>query len=665
MSVELGHFAAILAFALALAQAGLGIFAARRGAGAQAGVSRLAEAAFLLVAVAFASLAAAYIRSDFSVANVAAHSHVAKPLLYKIAGTWGNHEGSMLLWCLIAAGFAACAAWFGGSMSPSLRARAIGVQGAVSALSLGYMLFTSNPFARLNPAPGSGADLNPLLQDPALAFHPPFLYLGYVGLSFAYSLALAGMIEGRTDAAWARQMRPWALAAWIFLSIGIGLGAYWAYYELGWGGWWFWDPVENASFMPWLAALALIHSASAAEKRGALAQSTVLLAITGFCLSILGTFLVRSGAITSVHAFALDPERGLVLLGLMGVAAIAGFGLYAWRSGNNDAPPAPFAIVSRESALIVNNLFLGVAAATVLFGTIYPLILEAVNGGQISVGPPYFNATFAPLMSMAFLALPVAPLLAWKRAALAPILQQLSVLAALCLAIGALTLAAFGAPIWTAIGAGLGAWLVLGTLYELLQRGNWRAGPGVFWRRLRARPASAWGMTLAHIGAGVFLLGATIETGMRLEATISLGIGESAVFYGRDVRLEAVEQGSGPNYALERGTVTIEKDQRVLAQLKPERRFYPVAGMPTSEVGIGNRGFSDLYVALGEPNAGADGVRRWTLRVYWNPLIDLVFWGVGLMALGGLVSLTERRLRIGAPAGRRKSAPASAPVAAE
>ncbi|MDD3838480.1 MAG: heme lyase CcmF/NrfE family subunit, partial [Phenylobacterium sp.] len=506
MIVELGAFALVLGLALSIAQAATLALARMRRSAALAGAGEgMALGAFLSLAVAFVALVWAFVVSDFSVANVAENSHTAKPLLYRIAGAWGSHEGSILLWCLALTGYGAAVAGLGRHLPADLKASALAVQGLLGAVFLAYTVFASNPFLRLDPAPVEGRSLNPLLQDPALALHPPFLYAGYVGLSVVFSFAVAALIEGRVDAAWARWVRPWTLAAWSLLTLGITLGAFWAYYELGWGGWWFWDPVENASFMPWLVATALLHSAIVTEKRGALPGWTVFLALAAFSFSMLGAFLVRSGVLTSVHAFAVDPERGVLLLIILGIMAGGGFALFTWRAPSL-TPGGVFAPISRESALVLNNILLAAATATVLLGTLFPLIREAATGEAISVGPPYFNLTFTPLMAILLLLLPVGPLLAWKRGDALGAAQRLWAAAGLALAV-ALAVFALSEPkkAFGAMGMGLGAWLIAGAVAELAERGRaFRVPAAETFRRLANLPRGAWGMTLAHIGLGVF-----------------------------------------------------------------------------------------------------------------------------------------------------------------
>ncbi|WP_395672167.1 heme lyase CcmF/NrfE family subunit [Phenylobacterium sp.] len=658
MIAEIGAFALILALTLSLAQVGLSAAArVRRSLVLAAAGEGAAVVAFLGVLVAFAALMHAFVTSDFSVANVAANSHSDKPLLYRVAGTWGSHEGSMLLWCLTLTGFGAAVAALGGGLPRGLRAVTVATQGALGVVFLAYTAFASNPLVRLSPAPVEGRSLNPLLQDPALAFHPPFLYAGYVGLSVVFSLAVAALIEGRIDAAWARWVRPWALAAWAMLTVGITLGAFWAYYELGWGGWWFWDPVENASFMPWLVAAALLHSAIVTEKRGALSGWTVFLALAAFTFSMLGAFLVRSGVLTSVHAFAVDPTRGVLLLIILGVTAGAGFALFAWRAPLL-APGGVFAPISRESTLVLNNILLAAATATVLLGTLFPLIREAATGDAISVGPPYFNLTFTPLMSALMILVPAGPLLAWKRGDLRGVLQRLWVAALIAGGVALLTLVLVSPRHgWGAAGVGMGAWLIVGALAELAERVRaFRAPAAETWRRLVGLPLGAWGMTLAHLGLGVFVLGAVFETSWKVEAAEALPVGGALDAGAYHVALQAVRDVEGPNYDAERADLVVTRNGRPICTPKPERRFYPAGGQTTSEVGICNQGLSHVYVVLGERRAGPAGEPVWLVRGYWNPWASLIFIGPAIMALGGLISLCDRRLRLGVA--RRKVQPA-------
>lgn len=657
MTAETGALALALALALSTAQAGLSAAArVRRSAVLAAAGEGAALGAFIAVAVAFGCLMTAFVTSDFSVANVAANSHTEKPLLYRVAGTWGSHEGSMLLWCLALVGCGAAVATLGRTLPAGLRAVTVACQGLLGVVFLAYTVFASNPFNRLAQIPVEGRSLNPLLQDPALAVHPPFLYLGYVGMSVVFSFAVAALVEGRVDAAWARWVRPWALGAWSALTVGITLGAFWAYYELGWGGWWFWDPVENASFMPWLVAAALLHSAIVTEKRGALPGWTVFLALAAFTFSMLGAFLVRSGVLTSVHAFAVDPTRGVLLLTILGVTAGAGFALFAWRAPTL-SPGGVFAPVSRESALVLNNILLAAATATVLLGTLYPLIREAATGEAISVGPPFFNLTFTPLMAALSILLPAGPLLAWKRGDALGAAQRLWVAALIAVGLG---LAAFALisprKAFASAGLAMGAWLILGALAELAERVRaFRAPAAESLRRLGGLPRGAWGMTLAHLGLGVFILGACFETAWKAEAAEALPVGGRLNVGGYELRLDAIRAVDGPNYDAERGMITATRGGVLVCRPTPERRFYPAGGQTTSEVSICTRGLSHLYVVLGERRIGAEGP-VWLVRGYWNPWALLIFIGPGIMALGGVASLSDRRLRIGV--GRRREAEA-------
>ncbi len=642
MIAEIGALVAALALALSIAQGLLGIAYANSEARA-AGAAALSQAAAFSCALAFACLITLFLQSDFTVAVVAANSHVDKPLIYKIAGAWGNHEGSMLLWCLVSALFGAIFASLRGKQSLGLWSRTIGVQGLVTAGALIYTLFLSNPFARLDPAPMIGSGLNPLLQDPALAAHPPLLYFGYVGMSLPFSLALAALIEGRADQAWARALRPWTLIAWTCLTLGIGLGSYWAYYELGWGGWWFWDPVENASFMPWLVAAALVHSAIVTERRGSLASWTILLAIMGFGLALLGTFLVRSGVLTSVHAFAVDPRRGVAVLILLGVALGAGFGLYAWRAPKL-AQPSGFAAVSRESMLVWNNFGLAVAAGVVLIGTIYPMLMEAFGGGLISVGPPFFNATVVPLLAMLFLLLPLGPMLTWRVGDMRAALLKLA--PAVVLAVATL-IVALVATQWRAVpalGLMLGVWLVVGGLIYLWTRVQ--RGSGKLSAKIAILPLAVWSMSLAHIGAGVLTIGAVAETSFKSERAVALAPGEAAAFAGRRVTLLEVGGIEGPNYSATRANFRVDQANGAARSVSAERRYFPTSPMPTSEVGILSSLDGDLYFALGEQVRGSEGA--WTVRLYHNPLVHFIFIGVILMALGGALSLTALARKRGA-----------------
>ncbi len=661
MIAELGHFALIFALVVAVSQAVLPLWGAARGDGRliQLAVPQ-ASVQFALIAIAFGCLTHAYVTSDFSVLNVVANSHSAKPLLYKISGVWGNHEGSLLLWVLILSLFGMAVAWFGANLPPAFRARVLSVQAAIAVGFLAFSLFTSNPFERVLPVPANGQGLNPLLQDPGLAFHPPFLYLGYVGFSIAFSFAVAALIEGRVDAAWARWVRPWTLAAWCFLTLGIALGSWWAYYELGWGGWWFWDPVENASFMPWLAGTALLHSAIVVEKRDTLKSWTVLLAIITFSLSLLGTFLVRSGVLTSVHAFATDPTRGVFILGFLFVVVAGSLALYALRAPRL-AGGGLFQPVSREGALILNNLLLSAAAATVFLGTLYPLFLDSLTGEKISVGPPYFNATFGPIMVPVIAAMAVGPLLPWKRGDLRGALQRLWLagLAALGVVLWGLIWIE-GGP-WLALaGLALGVWLIAAALVEWADRVKlFRASVGESWRRAARLPRAAWGMTVAHAGMGVVLIGIVASTAWETETLVPMKPGETMRVGGHDYTFEGVRPVQGPNYAAVEGRFRVTRDGEVVARLSPQSRNYPNPPMQTTEAAILTRFEGDLYAVIGEPV----GNGAWSVRLYFKPLIHWIWAGCLLMVLGGALSLSDRRHRVGAP--RRHAPPAPAAQAAE
>ena len=657
MIPELGHYALILALAVALVQATLPLVgASRRDIRLMALARTAALAQAFLIVASFAALTDAYVTSDFSVATVVANSHSAKPLLYKISGVWGNHEGSMMLWVLILAVFGAAVALFGENLPDSLRARVLAVQAWIGVGFLAFILFTSNPFLRLSPAPPDGNGMNPLLQDPGLAFHPPLLYLGYVGFSVTFAFAIAALLEGRVDAAWARWVRPWTLAAWCFLALGITLGSWWSYYILGWGGFWFWDPVENASLMPWLAGTALLHSAIVVEKRDALKSWTVLLAILAFSLSLLGTFLVRSGVLTSVHAFAQDPARGMFILAFLVVVIGGALGLYAWRAPTLQ-PGGLFQPVSREGALIVNNLLICTLCATVLLGTLYPPFLDLVNGAKVSVGPPFFNATFVPIAFALFAAMCVGPFLGWKRAELWPALVRLR--AAFAVAVIGMILAATVIDAHAALAAiafGFGVWLILGSLLEFADRIRLGRAPWVETRRrLASLPRASIGMTISHAALGFVVLGAVATSAWNVELIRTFRIGDSAPFAGWQATLTHVEQVRGPNYDAERATITLTQDGKPYAVLTPERRMFRVQRRETAETSIRTNFLRDVYATLGE----GDAQKGWTIRLYDNPLAPWIWLGAALCALGGFVSLSDRRLRIGAPRRSRVAAQAA------
>ena len=658
MIPELGHFALVLALSVALAQSVLPIIGASRGNAAWMESARATAALQLaLIGVSFAALMRSFVVSDFTVLNVVENSHSLKPMLFKVAGTWGSHEGSLLLWVLILALFGAGVAMLGTNIPAGLKARTLSVQAWISVGFLSFMLFTSNPFDRVFPPPLDGQDLNPLLQDVGLALHPPLLYFGYVGFSIVFSFAVAALIEGRVDPAWARWVRPWTLAAWASLTAGIALGSWWAYYELGWGGWWFWDPVENVSFMPWLLGTALLHSAIVTEKRDAFKSWTILLAILTFSLSLLGTFIVRSGLLTSVHAFAVDPERGLYILALLGVTIVGSLTLYAWRAPQL-SPGGLFRPISRETGLLLNNLLLATATATVLVGTLYPLFVEALTGEKISVGPPYFNAAFIPMMLPLVALMGVGPLLSWKRADLGAVAQRLK---AALLVTGIVALAVWyvqtGGPLLAVVSLAIAAWLLMASLREWALRIRlfdvpWRDAM----RRARNLPRAAHGMTLAHLGVAVLVLGFVGSSAWKEERVLFVAPGTTIEIAGFSVAFEGVERVRGPNYVAQRARLGVFRDGRPVTVLEPERRVYPVAGTTTTESAIRSTLAGDLYTTIGEPAADR-AAQEWTLRILYEPLVNWIWIGSVMLVLGGMLSLSDRRLRVGAP---RRSARAAA-----
>jgi cytochrome c-type biogenesis protein CcmF len=662
MITEIGHFALVLALCIALLQASLPLYGAARADGLLIAWARPAAIAqFLFIAIAFVALMHAYAVSDFSLANVAANSNSTKPLLYKLTGVWSNHEGSMLLWVFILTLFGAAVALFGRNLPPTLRARVLAVQAMIAVGFLVFILFTSNPFLRLWPAPADGMGLNPILRDPGLAFHPPCLYLGYVGFSITFCFAVAALIEGRVDPAWARWVRPWTLAAWCALTTGIAMGSWWAYYTLGWGGWWFWDPVENASFMPWLVGTALLHSAIVVEKREALKTWTILLAIIAFSLSLIGTFLVRSGVLTSVHAFANDPMRGVFILLLICLYTGGALLLFAWRAPQL-AGGGLFAPISREGGLLLNNLLLTTAAATVLIGTLYPLFLDLVARQKVSVGPPFYDMTFVPIMVPLLIAMAVGPLLPWKRGDLYAALSRLKVAFVVTAAAALVTLAAAGAhSIGAACGLALAAWLFAATLTELAERVRLAADPRGAFRRALHLPRATWGMILAHGGMAVVIAGITGSNAWTAERIVDARPGEQIALAGYTIALDAVNQVSGPDYTATRADMRLMRGGREIAQLHPEKRFFPVENGSATGVAIRTNLLSDVYAVIGDP----DGKGGYTLRLYWNPLVPWIWLGAAAMALGGIVSLTDRRHRVGAPARRRRELAAATAQAAE
>ena len=667
MSPELGQFALVLALFVALVQSTVPLVGAARGnlrwmaVGTSAAIGQ-----FMLIALAFITLAYAHIVSDFSVSNVVENSFAAMPLLYRITGVWGNHEGSMLLWVSILALYGMLIAAFGGNLPAGLKARVLAVQGMIGLGFLAFIIGTSDPFGRIAEPPPDGYGLNPLLQDPGLAFHPPFLYLGYVGFSVTFSFAAAALIEGRVDPAWARWVRPWALAAWSALTLGIAMGSWWAYYTLGWGGWWGWDPVENASLMPWLAGTALLHSAIVVEKRDALKSWTILLAIFTFSLSLMGTFLVRSGVLTSVHSFALDTARGPFMLGLLALATGGALTLYAIR-----APALKqgglFQPISREGGLVLNNLLLSTMCATVFIGTLYPLFVNAVGGQTVSVGPPFFNRTFLPLAIPLVVAVGIGPLLPWKRGDLMAALSRLKFVAFITVAamVATYTIENRG-PVMAVIGMAAGAWLLFSALADFAERIRLGRLPlSQSMSRAVTLPRAAWGMTLAHAGLGIAVAGMTGTSLWTVERIQAMKPGDAVALSGYEVKLEGVSPVAGPNYDADRATFTVTRDGKAVAVLTPERRTFRPQGQPTTNIGIRTDFVSDIYAVIGEPDPGQAGA--YVTRLYYHPLVPWIWIGSIVMVLGGLVSLSDRRLRIGAPVKRSRFAgsPGQAPAAAE
>jgi cytochrome c-type biogenesis protein CcmF len=646
MYAEIGHFALVLALFVAIVQGVIPLVAAPMGNKRWMGIAGPASIAqFLLLCVSFAALTHAFVTSDFSVLNVVKNSHTDKPLLYKVSGVWGNHEGSMLLWVLILATFGCAVQLFGRNLPAGLKNRTLAVQALISVGFLMFIIFTSNPFERVLNVPLNGQSLNPLLQDPGLAFHPPFLYLGYVGFSIAFSFAIAALIEGRVDASWARWVRPWTLAAWTFLTIGIALGSWWAYYELGWGGWWFWDPVENASFMPWLAGTALLHSAVVVEKRDALKSWTIFLAIITFGLSLLGTFLVRSGVLTSVHAFATDPERGVFILMLLCIAIGGSFILYAVR-GPSLMGGGLFKPVSREGALLFNNWILTTATGVVLLGTLYPLFIDVIDAGKVSVGAPFYNRVFIPIMTPLVILMALGPLMSWKRADAAGVLSRLYFVYGATLFAVLLTFFLKGDDGWGGyFGMGLATWLAVGTLYDLAERIKLARVPfGDSLKRLLRQPRSTWGMTIAHFGLAITIAGMTGAGNWKVESIQVMQFGDTVDIAGYSYTFEKVRDIRGPNYNALEGTFKVTKDGQPFTTLLAEKREYDTGGMPTTEAAIYSTIWGDLYAVVGDKSG-----EGYVTRLYWNPLVAWLWGGAGLLMLGGLVSLSDRRHRIGAP----------------
>ncbi|MCH2164127.1 MAG: heme lyase CcmF/NrfE family subunit [Marinovum sp.] len=664
MIPEIGQIALALALCVAVLQSTLPLVGASRGNLLFMHVGQsTAIGQFVLCAIAFASLMWAFVVSDFTVLNVVQNSNSLKPMIYKVSATWGSHEGSLLLWTLILALFGAGVAVFGANIPITLRARTLAVQGWISLGFLSFMLLTSNPFERMIPPPLDGNDLNPLLQDIGLALHPPLLYVGYVGFSIVFSFAVAALIEGRVDAAWARWVRPWTLAAWIALTGGIALGSWWAYYELGWGGWWFWDPVENVSFMPWLLGTALLHSAIVTEKRGAFKSWTILLAILTFSLSLFGTFIVRSGLLTSVHAFAVDPERGIYILILLGLSIGGSLALYAWRAPAMEGGGL-FQPVSREGGLLMNNLLLAVGTGTILFGTLYPLFLEAMTGAKISVGPPFFNLSFVPLMLPLLFVMGTGPFLSWKRADLSALVQKLRWLMVLTAvaALGIWYLQTNG-PVLAVLAFLLGGWLLIATAMEWAQRVKLFSAPfAESWRRAKGLPRATHGMTLAHLGLAICVFGFVGSSAWKEDVVTFASTGTIVEIAGFDVRFDGVQRVQGPNYVAARASLHVTRNGAFVTVLYPERRTYPVARQATTESAIRHTLAGDLYASVAEPAAETGG-DVWTLRIIYEPLVNFIWIGAAFLVLGGCMSLSDRRLRVGAPRrSRTNPAPQATPA---
>jgi len=650
MPIELGLFALILAGTVAIAQSAVGFFFWRVGGRITSYLRQGAVLQFLLTLAAFLALVQAFVFSDFSLELAFGYSNTLQPLLYKITSTWGNHEGSLLLWIVILTGFGAAIALYGKNLPSDLLALVLAVQGALGAAFIAFSLFTSNPFTRLFPIPAEGRDMNPVLQDIGMALHPPLLYLGYVGLSVCFSFAIGALISGRIDAAWARWVRPWALASWAFLTLGIAMGSYWAYYELGWGGWWFWDPVENASLMPWLAATALLHSAVVMEKRNALKVWTIFLAILAFSLSLLGMFLVRSGILTSVHSFASDPTRGMFILIMLTIVIGGAYGLFAWRARSLRSGGL-FAPISREGALVVNNLFLVVAVAAVLIGTLYPLILQSVNGTLISVGAPFFDLTFGILMAPLLIIIPFGPFLAWKRGDLIAVTQRLLGAAAATVLITIVLVMVSGGQISLAsLGLLLGIWVGIGAIAQMVDRIKLgRTSLSQSWTHLKGLPKNAWSTMLAHFGLGVVVLGIVSVSAWEVENVASISVGDSIEISGYKVTKLDVSQRLEDNFVAERIGFEVISPRGKTTITAAEKRVYTASRLPSTEAAILTYGFSQLYITLGDVNA--DGTR--IVRVWYKPFITLIWFGALIMAGAGFLSLSDRRLRIGVPKSAR------------
>jgi len=644
MIPEIGQFALILALVLALTQATLPLIGVARGIPQFVSLARpVAQAQFLFVATAFCCLAYSFITNDFSVLNVATNSNSQLPLHYRLAATWGSHEGSLLLWTFMLTIWMVAVTLFSKHLPNEIVARVLSVMAVISTGFLLFMLLTSNPFDRLFPVPPDGRDLNPLLQDPAMVAHPPMLYMGYVGFSVAFAFAISALIGGKLDATWARWSRPWTTVAWMFLTCGIALGSFWAYYELGWGGWWFWDPVENASFMPWLVGTALIHSLAVTEKRGGFKSWTVLLAITAFSLSLLGTFLVRSGVLTSVHAFATDPKRGIFILAFLTLVIGGSLALYAWRA-KQVGLGSKFDLLSRESLLLTNNVLLIVAAGSVLLGTLYPLLVDALNLGKLSVGPPYFNTVFVPLMAPAAFLIGVGPIARWKQAKIPELAVRLRWAFVLSFVMALVLPFVIGGWKWrVSLGLLLVFWIAVTVFQNFWSRLRPSEGSG-FLTKLRTTSRSYYGMQLAHLGVAVFIAGVTVVTSYQTEKDVKMNVGDTVNVGGYDFQLRNLAQLQGPNYQAVRADIEVTRNGAPVAMLHPEKHAYTVAQSVTSETAIDRSIFRDLYVALGDQIDN----RAWTVRVYHKPLVNWIWGGALLMALGGAFAVSDRRYALAA-----------------
>jgi cytochrome c-type biogenesis protein CcmF len=667
MIPEIGQFALIIALLLALTQAIIPLLGAARGNRSWIALAAPAgQAQFIFLAIAFSCLGYSFISNDFSVLNVATNSNSQLPLHYRLAATWGSHEGSLLLWTLMLGLWTVAVSLFSRHLPEEMVGRVLSVMGIVSVGFLLFMLLTSNPFTRLLPAPADGRDLNPLLQDPAMVAHPPMLYMGYVGFSVAFAFAISALISGRLDATWARWSRPWTTVAWMFLTCGIALGSFWAYYELGWGGWWFWDPVENASFMPWLVGTALIHSLAVTEKRGGFKSWTVLLAISAFSLSLLGTFLVRSGVLTSVHAFATDPKRGIFILAFLVFVIGGSLLLYAWRA-KQVGLGGKFDLISRESFLLSNNVLLTVAAGSVLLGTLYPLIVDALGMGKLSVGPPYFNMVFVPLMAPAMFLMGIGPIAKWKKASLPELAIRLRWAFVVSLITGATLPFVFGQwkPL-VSLGLLLAVWIVATIFVNLWERTRVTSGQLTTIQKLRMQTRSYYGMQVAHLGVAVFIVGVTLVTGYQSEQDVKMDVGDTVNAGGYEFKFNGVTNVSGPNYQAARAEIIVSQNGVETERMYPEKRSYTASGNVMTETAIDTGILRDLYVSLGEPVAG----RAWSVRVYYKPFVDWIWGGALLMACGGGLALSDRRYAVAAQKQREakaaadKTTPLPSPVAA-